>query len=77
MFTNPPENESKINMWGPELDELVEDLSEVKTCPSTINGVEHKCGRNDPTWWPYPNGEGNVTHSQCNWIRFVTMNSYI
>ena len=59
-------------MWGPELDELVEDLSEVKTCPSTINGVEYECGRSDPTWWPYPDGEGNVTHSQCNWIRSVS-----
>ena len=58
-------------MWGPELDELVEDLSEVKTCPSTINGQEHECGRRDPTWWPYQDGEGNVTHSQCNWIRSV------
>jgi len=69
VFTNPTDIHSKIDMWGPELDELVEDLSEVKTCPSTINGVEYECGRSDPTWWPYPDGEGNVTHSQCNWIR--------
>jgi len=69
VFTNPTEMHSKIDLWGPELDELVEDLSEIKTCPSTIGGKEHKCGRKDPTWWPYPNGEGNVTYSQCNWIR--------
>lgn len=58
-----------ISRWGPELDELAEDLSEIKTCPSTIAGTAHECSRRDPSWWPHPNGEGNVTFSQCNWIR--------
>jgi len=69
VFTNPTEVHSMISRWGPELDELAEDLSEIKTCPSTIAGKPHSCARRDPAWWPHPNGEGNVTFSQCNWIR--------
>jgi len=61
---------SEILMWGADLDNLKTNLSDTRTCPSTIDG--HKPSCNSYTfkpWWNYPDITGNITTSPCNQVR--------
>jgi len=64
------ERNSEILMWGPDLDNLVGDLSTIRTCPSTLEGhATPPCGQfNFKPWWHYPDAQGEVEGSPCNLI---------
>jgi len=64
-----PERYGDIVEWGQSPDNLIPNLSTARTCPSTIDGHAHDCGRSDPYWWPYPDIDGNVEESACNILR--------
>jgi len=60
---------SEIRLWGPDLDNLVSNLSTTRTCPSQVGEEPPACRASYGPWWPNPDVNGNVETSPCNFLR--------